>query len=715
MNYWLLTTEFPPIHGGGISTYCWHTAKMLSDNNYNVTIFINDYSIKKTKTEASVKNIRIIRFNPNQVNKAKALGHDAKLSLEFANIVDLQMKIDGVPDIIESQDYLGIAYYILQKKYLLYNSFKDLKVVITMHAPNFLYLEYNQFPLYKFPEYWTGEMEKACIKMADLVISPSNYLIDQLKQRMDISDKNIIQVFNPFNNEWSDGKIPKYTDGDIVFFGKLTPQKGCLEMLSYLKQMWDNGFTKSLSIIGGGEHFFYPMQEDMQKYINKKYKKYINKGLIIFEGNMPPHLLKERIKKAHIIITPSIIDNLPYAILEAMSMGKLVLSSANGGHTEIMKDAENGFIFKHEIKGNFENKLSSILNLKLGEVYKIGEKAQKIVEDTTNYKIIFKQKSKLLNQLIKNNTSYNYFPFINKIDNTPDAEDNKLKTNLLSIVIPYYNMGKYILETLNSLSKITYTNNEIIIINDGSDDINSINILSKIKQKYSVTIYDKENEGLSLTRNYGAKKAKGKFLAFLDADDMVSPDYYTKSIEVLKQYSNISFIGCWAEYFGEDNIIWPTFNPEFPYLLMHNMVNSSALVYKTKDFIKFGQNDEKMIYGMEDYDSVISMVKNGARGLVFPELWWQYRIRKNSMQQLFTKDKELYLYRLISNKHKELFMKYGKEISDILNHNGSGIKFNNPSMAIDDKFNISQKLKLIIKKNKTTRKLAKQVYNKINN
>lgn len=719
MNYWLITTEFPPIHGGGISTYCWHTAKMISQKGHQVSIFINDYSVASIKREEPLKNVTLIRFNPNQDKKGEALGIDARLSLEFSFILEQEMKTKGVPDVLETQDYKGIGYYTLLKKKLLYPLFKDLKVIMTMHAPSFLYFEYNQIPLYQFPNYWTGEMEKASIKMSDLVVSPSNYLIKELETRVNIKAKNPIRIFNPYFNEWSNDDVPEYSNGDLVFFGKLTPQKGALEMLSYLKSMWDNGFSKSIAIIGGGQHFFYPMQEDMIDYIKRKYKKYIDNKLITFEGNLPPEKLKERLKKAHIIITPSIVDNLPYAILEAMAMGKIVLASTNGGHIEILKHNESGFTFNHKIKNSFEDTLEIILNKNKEELNIIGKKAQKAVYETTNYERVYSQKLQEIENLLKEDSLSNKFEFVEEI---PQKElkfisPNKQK-DLLSIVIPYYNMGNYIEDTLQSLEKITYSNTEIIVINDGSDDENSIKKLGEIKGKYKLKVFDKDNEGLSLTRNFGAEKSSGEFIAFLDADDTVSPQYYENAITVLKKYNNVSFVGCWAQYFGTSNDTWPTFNPEPPYLLTHNMINSSALVYKKDDFINFGKNDPNLIYGMEDYDSVISMVKNGARGVVFPELWWQYRIRPNSMAQSFNKNKELFLYQIISKKHQDFFDLYGNQVSNILNQNGPGINFNNPTFGLKTA-GIKQKLlsnKLIatLLKNNIIRNIAKKTYSYIN-
>ena len=713
MNYWLLTTEFPPLHGGGISTYCKHTVKMLAERGHQVKVFLNDYSSKTVKREQVSEGIELIKFNPEIDNVGISLGENARLSLTFANILEKEMRKDGVPDVLETQDYNGIGYYTLQKKNLLYPLFKDLKVLLTMHSPSFLYFEYNQVPHYKFPNYWIGEMEKASIRMADLVVSPSQYLIEELIPRMNLADKNPIRIFNPYLNEWSAGEIPEYDDGDLVFFGKLTPQKGGLEMLSYLKNMWDNGFDKTISIIGGGQHFFYPLQMDMIDYVKKNYKTYIDKGLIKFEGNMKPESLKERLKKAHVIITPSIVDNLPYAVLESMAMGKIVMTSSNGGHIEILEDKKSGYIFNHNENKSFEDTLKTILKISKEQLSQIGKEAQRAVEKTTGYEVVYSQKIKELEKLIQKDVLSETYDFIEIIERKSIEEvSDKNEKGLLSIVIPYFNMGDYIEDTLQSLEKITYTSVEIIIVNDGSSEEPSIKKLKELEDKYNFKIYHKENEGLSLTRNYGAEKSKGEFLAFLDADDMVSPDYYKRATEVLSHYRNVSFVGCWAQYFGESKSTWPTFNPEPPYLLVHNMINSSALVYKKNDFINFGENDEALIYGMEDYDSVISMIKNGARGVAFPELWWQYRIRSNSMAQAFNKNKELYLYSIISKKHSSFFQVYGSEVSNLLNQNGPGIKFDNPTFDVEMNYSnlVPSSLLKTLKRNILLRNIAIKLY-----
>lgn len=93
---------------------------------------------------------------------------------------------------------------------------------------------------------------------------------------------------------------------------------------------------------------------------------------------------------------------------------------------------------------------------------------------------------------------------------------------LVSIIIPCYNQAKYLNETLESVCKQTYTNWECIIVDDGSSD-DSATIISGFTKKDPRFIYIyKENGGVSSARNLGIEKAKGNYLQFLDADDLLN-------------------------------------------------------------------------------------------------------------------------------------------------------------------------------------------------
>lgn len=98
--------------------------------------------------------------------------------------------------------------------------------------------------------------------------------------------------------------------------------------------------------------------------------------------------------------------------------------------------------------------------------------------------------------------------------------------DLVSVIVPVYNSSKYIQECLNSILKQSYTNLEIIVINDGSTD-DSEKIILELKKDYEEKIYyiKQENSGAGFTRNKGISIAQGKYIIFVDSDDIIREDY----------------------------------------------------------------------------------------------------------------------------------------------------------------------------------------------
>lgn len=112
----------------------------------------------------------------------------------------------------------------------------------------------------------------------------------------------------------------------------------------------------------------------------------------------------------------------------------------------------------------------------------------------------------------------------------------------ISFIVPVYNNEKTIEKTLNS---ILNQNNkdidfEIVVINDGSTD-NSKNIIEKYKSNENIRIFNKENEGIATTRNFGVDHAEGEYIIFVDGDDYVEKsllddinDYIEKDVDLIK-------------------------------------------------------------------------------------------------------------------------------------------------------------------------------------
>ena len=121
---------------------------------------------------------------------------------------------------------------------------------------------------------------------------------------------------------------------------------------------------------------------------------------------------------------------------------------------------------------------------------------------------------------------FNYLlePGKNRIINEEYEKDKPV----ISVIIPFYNSKKYIEQTINSVLNQTFPYYEILIIDDGSKDKESLEILKYIENlDERIKVFHKENEGLAATRDFGAKKSSKtcKYLMFLDDDDLIEPTF----------------------------------------------------------------------------------------------------------------------------------------------------------------------------------------------
>ncbi len=114
--------------------------------------------------------------------------------------------------------------------------------------------------------------------------------------------------------------------------------------------------------------------------------------------------------------------------------------------------------------------------------------------------------------------------------------------SLVSIIIPVYNAESTIIRCIDSIAKQTYTNIEIIVINDGSND-NTLDLLYEYKKrKDKIKIVNINNSGVSVARNTGLKIAKGKYIIFVDSDDCIKDNMVEKLVEMREKYN--TFIIC---------------------------------------------------------------------------------------------------------------------------------------------------------------------------
>ncbi|MGF1589132.1 MAG: glycosyltransferase family 2 protein [Pleurocapsa sp.] len=119
----------------------------------------------------------------------------------------------------------------------------------------------------------------------------------------------------------------------------------------------------------------------------------------------------------------------------------------------------------------------------------------------------------------------------------------------VSVIVPAYNAMAYLPETIANLLEQTYTDFEVVVVNDGSTD-NIEEWVSQISDS-RVRLVTQENKGLARARNAGIKESQGEYLAFLDADDLWESTKLAKQVEVLASHPEVGLVYSWVTYIDQ--------------------------------------------------------------------------------------------------------------------------------------------------------------------
>ncbi len=231
---------------------------------------------------------------------------------------------------------------------------------------------------------------------------------------------------------------------------------------------------------------------------------------------------------------------------------------------------------------------------------------------------------------------------------------------LISVVIPCYNDGIYLPETIQHLRKQSFSDFEMIIVNDGSTDKKTLEVLQSLEST-GVKVLHKENGRMSSARNYGVKYAQGKYIAALDADDYFHPSFFEKALKVLNEKSNVAVVTSYIQMFGEFKKLSKPRGGNENNFLFSNQCPACAMVRKAC-WNEVGGYDERMIYGYEDWEFYIRITKKGWTVHVIPEKLFFYRQTKKSTHknQTLTHRQELINY--IVDKHSDWYLRKLKEL-----------------------------------------------------
>lgn len=206
---------------------------------------------------------------------------------------------------------------------------------------------------------------------------------------------------------------------------------------------------------------------------------------------------------------------------------------------------------------------------------------------------------------------------------------------VVSVLMPVHNSDRYLKDSVESVLNQSYGDFELIIINDGSSDGSEDIMVELAKSDSRISIIQQENKGIVEALNHGLCRAKGKYIARMDSDDISLPDRLFKQVAFMEEHPDVAVCGTWIRYFGDMAGEWQM--PHDDEIIQTELLFRSVLAHPSVIIRKNILTENMISYRhgydhAEDYD-LWARIAEYAKLANIPEVLLLYRIHPKQIVQ----------------------------------------------------------------------------------
>jgi glycosyltransferase involved in cell wall biosynthesis len=204
------------------------------------------------------------------------------------------------------------------------------------------------------------------------------------------------------------------------------------------------------------------------------------------------------------------------------------------------------------------------------------------------------------------------------------------KSFKISIVIPCFNHGEFLPEAVASVANLGREEIEIIVVNDGSTDERTREIMGEVVAR-GIKVIHQGNKGLAAARNAAVTASQGEYVFPLDADDRLRSGWIDSAIAILDSDRQVGVVYGDAQCFGTRTDHWRAGPFDAGKLLNLNFIHASALYRRSVWEQNSGYDGTMPVQGLEDWDFWLGTLEHGWRFSYVPEVFFEYRRTEQSM------------------------------------------------------------------------------------
>jgi glycosyltransferase involved in cell wall biosynthesis len=617
MRICLVSKEVAGVGGGGIGVYVHEAAKALAAHGHDVWLITQDPGNEKRNRLNSLTGFRrVVIAGENVAASRRHQFFHGEPHYAYSLLVHETLQALGETfDYIEFPDYEAEGLIAIREQKL-FGTYGSTVLGIMLHSPTYeCFLYDQQMHRASLAIREVCLLEDDAIRNAPLRNCPSNGLLDVVAQRIGLSQPagTVIRYPMSLPRESPAPTAPRASLEDLQFlyFGRIEPRKGVENLIEAFRTL--PGLRLRLV---GGDVPYSPYGHSFRAHLERRLPSNTE-----FVGEVSRQRMLELIRGADVCIFPSLFENWPNACIEAMAAGRVVLGSRHGGMAEMIEHGQTGFLVDGRSAADIARVIREDLASALPELDRIGAGAASRIRALCDQQTYVRAIERRVAEFREAATPLR-----------PIAHPNRK----VSIVIPFYKDWDTVDEAVESACRQEHRDLEILIVNDGSPLPDADEILQRqAKRDTRIRVIHKVNGGLGSARNCGIANACGEYVLFLDADNILRPEYAKVGVEVLERRAELTFVVPHAQFFdGDTGLRLGVYNP-VPFDratgLLINRFGDAGAMFRRSLFAQNGISYDEILIAYEDWALWMDLERGGFCGEVIPRSLYDYRIRRDSL------------------------------------------------------------------------------------
>jgi glycosyltransferase involved in cell wall biosynthesis len=508
----------------------------------------------------------------------------------------------------------------------------------------------------------TQKFEREGYENIDEIISVTDFAKDSLVRIFGIIPEKITRIYNGISMPrlQKDVKELRKSFGIsphekiILFAGKIAENKGIITLLDAFEMLIEQGFTNARLIFAGKGNFDLLFKRSQKSAMQ-----------ITILGDVGKETLSNLYQIADVGVVPSYIEQCSFTAIEMMAHGLPLIVANIDGLKEIVPKK---YKYKFDIDMTPNIVIPNIISLYLflKELISTDNQVlsqnliQHVQKRLTNINM-FESTLRLYEKTLSSAILLSNNP--NKLESPKNTTKSSDFSPLVSVILPVYNGEAYIAECIDSILSQTFSEFELIIINDGSLD-KTDEIVNSIKD-YRIRYFKfKTNKGITNALNKGLRESKSNYIGRIDADDLMHKDRLKTQFDYLSENPKVGVVASWykiinAEGMNIGSVDHDLTSTEIKFTLMFKNIIGHPTTMFRKDCLGklFYRNKYKKC---EDYDLWERIISNQKDIVILKEYLTKYRLHSNNYSSTLSNEVEDSIAQIIS---RQLF-KYFPSVND---------------------------------------------------